>query len=362
MGARLRDIERLRGAAVAMVLVHHLARFVPLPGAPFLAAGGWSGVDLFFVVSGCVVGRSLLHALPEGGTLRERLREGAPRLWDFFRRRAFRLWPLAWLTALLATFLAATLGGEFGTPAGLLRESLSVVTCTYNLFALSHEGERLAWFWSLGVEEQFYALLPLLLLAVGTPRGRLALAALGTVIPCTLRPWAVPDAPGAFEAWRYLPWARADALFAGVLLACVVHAHGTPRSLPRPVVAAASWLACALVFSLPALAPFPWMLGFGATVLTLLGTGLVWLSLPDRGGVLLGAGPLLEWLGARSFALYLLHPLALRLALRLDAHPLATVALFAGLAFGLSEAAHRWVERPFRARGASSPLGGARAA
>ncbi|MEN9800264.1 MAG: hypothetical protein RL653_3961 [Pseudomonadota bacterium] len=362
MSARVRDIERLRGAAVAMVLVHHLARFVPLPGAPFLAAGGWSGVDLFFVLSGCVVGRSLLQSLPAGGTLRGRLREGAPKLWDFIRRRAFRLWPLAWLTALLATLLAAALGGEFGTPAEVLREGLAVLTCSYNFFALGHDGERLAWFWSLGVEEQFYALLPLLLLAVGSRRGRTALAALGVALPMAWRPWEVPAAAQAFEQWRYPPWARADALFAGVLLACLVHARGAPRPLPRPVAAAASWAGCALVFALPALAPFPWMLGAGATVLTLLGAGLVWLSLPDRGGVLLGAGPLLEWLGARSYALYLLHPLALRLALRLDGHPLIAVMAFAALSLATAEAAHRWVERPLRARGVASPLGGARAA
>ncbi|MBM4381286.1 MAG: acyltransferase, partial [Deltaproteobacteria bacterium] len=64
--ARIADIERLRGAAVAMVLVHHAARFLPGETARALSAAGWSGVDLFFVISGFVVGASLLRSLPEG--------------------------------------------------------------------------------------------------------------------------------------------------------------------------------------------------------------------------------------------------------------------------------------------------------
>ena len=361
MNARLGDIERLRGAAVAMVLVHHLARFVPGPLAPWFASSGWTGVDLFFVLSGFVVGRSLLGTFPAGATLRTRLDLGLPLLRNFIQRRAFRLWPLAWLTAALGLLLSTLLGGEFGAPGGLLREALAVLTCSYNFFALAHEGERLAWFWSLGVEEQFYALLPLLLLAVGSARGRVMLAAAGLLVPVLLRPWEVPDSPSAFELWRYPPWARADALFAGVLLACLAHGRSV-RTLPRGLVAAASWAGCAALFALPSVSPHRWMLGGGATVLTLLGAGLVWLCVPDRGGVLSGAGPLLEWLGARSYALYLLHPLALRLVLRWDAPPATTTLAFSLLTLGLSEAAHRWVERPFRRWGSAWALGAARAA
>ena len=362
---RIADIERLRGVAVAMVVVHHAARFLPGEAARILSAAGWSGVDLFFVISGFVVGASLLRTLPTGATPLDRLRRAGPWLLSFARRRALRLWPLAWATAALAWLLAAALGGEFGSGPQLLRELLSVVTCTYNFHALHHAGERLAWYWSLGVEEQFYAALPLLLLlAPGTRRARLAFAAAGVLLPVLLRPWEVPASPDAFEAWRYPPWARADALFAGVWLAAWRHGQTGHPSPMRAWTSALSWALAAAVFLLPALGPFPWALGGGATALTALSLALVALASGDRGDVLpLPSAPgLLGWLGARSYALYLLHPLALRLVLRLDAGPLLVTAAFTALSLALAEAAHRWVEIPLRGLGTSSPLGAARAA
>ena len=361
--ARIADIERLRGVAVAMVLVHHAARFVPGETARALSAAGWSGVDLFFVISGFVVGASLLRSLPEGPTPAVRLRAAGPWLLAFAKRRAWRLWPLAWGTAGLAWLLAVTLGGEFGTGPQLAREAVAVVTCTYNFFALDHAGERLAWYWSLGVEEQFYAALPLLLLLTRTRRWHLRLAAAGVLLPVLLRPWEVPSAPGAFEAWRYPPWARADALFAGVLLAA--WQHGRPSTAaPRPgVVGATSWLLATAVFLLPAAGPFEWALGGGATVLTLLSFLLVALASRNQGDVLPGAAGLLEWFGARSYALYLLHPLALRAVLRLELPAAGTLAAFTALSVAVAALAHRYVERPLLHRGApANPLGQAHAA
>jgi len=335
-----------------MVLVHHAARFLPGEPARALSAAGWSGVDLFFVISGFVVGASLLRTLPQGPGALGRIRSAGPWLLAFARRRALRLWPLAWGTTLLAWLLAVALGGEFGTGSQLAREAISVFTCTYNFFALDHVGERLAWYWSLGVEEQFYAVLPLLLLATGTRRLQLALAALGVLLPVLLRPWEVPSAPEAFEAWRYPPWARADALFAGVLLATWRHGRADAAvAASRRSAGLASWALAAAIFLLPALAPFGWALGGGATVLTLLSAALVLLAARGAGDVLPlpGGAGLLEWMGARSYALYLLHPLALRLALRGELPPGATLLAFSLLTLAAADLAHRHVERPLLA-------------
>ncbi len=346
-----------------MVLVHHAARFVPGEAARTLSAAGWSGVDLFFVISGFVVGASLLRSLPGGATPLARLRRAGPWLLAFARRRAWRLWPLAWGTAALAWLLAVGLGGEFGSGPQLAREAVAVVTCSYNFFALGHASERLAWYWSLGVEEQFYAVLPLLLLLAAGRRPVLLLAGAGVLLPVLLRPWEVPPESGGFEAWRYPPWARADALFAGVLLAAWRHGRSDTPAMPRRWASALSWLLAAAVFLVPALGRFEWSLGGGATVLTALSTVLVALAARDSGEVLPGTAGGLAWLGARSYALYLLHPLALRAVLRLDLPAAGTLLAFTALSLAVAALAHRYVERPLLHRGApGNPLGQARAA
>ncbi|MBM4380355.1 MAG: acyltransferase, partial [Deltaproteobacteria bacterium] len=292
-----------------------------------------------------------------------RLRAAGPWLLAFAKRRAWRLWPLAWGTAGLAWLFAVALGGEFGTGTQLAREAVAVVTCTYNLFALEHAGERLAWYWSLGVEEQFYAALPLLLLLTGTRRWHLVLAASGVLLPVLLRPWEVPSAPGAFESWRYPPWARADALLSGVLLAAWQHGRSPAARRRLGMVGPVSWGLAVAVFLLPATGPFGWALGGGATLLTLLSFLLVALASRNAGDVLPGAAGLLEWLGARSYALYLLHPLALRAVLRLDLPASGTLAAFTALSLAAAALAHRYVERPLLHRGApANPLGQARGA
>jgi peptidoglycan/LPS O-acetylase OafA/YrhL len=145
------DIDGLRAVAVIAVILYHLS----VPGF----AGGLVGVDIFFVVSGFVITRLLYSRVPDGSiTL----------VW-FYERRVRRLAP-ALMIVLLASFIAAfflLLPSDFEQFTASL---LATVLCVSNVlfarwygdyFASDAASNPLLHTWSLGVEEQFYALYPI---------------------------------------------------------------------------------------------------------------------------------------------------------------------------------------------------------
>ncbi|HEY0780467.1 MAG TPA: acyltransferase [Gemmatirosa sp.] len=138
-------LDVLRSAAIVMVVVGHFS----VPGAevfrhsaalfrtpPFLF--GWTGVDLFFVLSGLLIGRQLW---------REFVREGTVDVRRFVLRRGFRIWPLYFVATLLSPVLTATWSYRW-----------SDWLFVSNYFPCRVEGG-----WSLSTEEQFYIVAPLML-------------------------------------------------------------------------------------------------------------------------------------------------------------------------------------------------------
>lgn len=158
------DLQGLRAIAVGLVLVYHA-------GAPFLP-GGFVGVDVFFVISGFLI---------TGILLREARRNQTISLAGFYARRANRILPAA-LIVLVATLVAtfALLPKTRWDDIGLhvLGASLSVANWIFARTSTDYlrndeAASPVQHFWTLGVEEQFYLLWPLLLVAA------LALAARG---------------------------------------------------------------------------------------------------------------------------------------------------------------------------------------
>ena len=140
------SLDALRTAAIVLVIGNHLAvggsELAPSPVWSFtLFRYGWTGVDLFFVLSGFLIGRQLQRELQRTGSVK------VPR---FLLRRGLRIWPLyfAWIA-----FLALALGKWRGMWPDL--------TFLSNYFQGQVSGG-----WSLSTEEQFYLVVPLLLLAV----------------------------------------------------------------------------------------------------------------------------------------------------------------------------------------------------
>ncbi|XVO81671.1 acyltransferase family protein [Pseudomonas chlororaphis] len=327
---RIMDIELLRGIAVLGVVFHHLQGSLFRDGLAWLgsvAAYGqfWWGVDLFFAISGFVIARSLVPQL--------RACTSAAQFWqrtrDFWIRRAFRLLPSAWLWLLL--MLLATL----------------FLNCS-GAFGSLH--------WSLSLEEQFYLLLPLLVLLC---RKYLAWALLALVLVqiLTLRS-------------ALLMVIRTDAMALGVLLALWTargsYRHWEPKWLGRypglgPLLLILSCLGLG------------WLAtdGFNVTryrvgALAVLCALLVWIASYNR-DYLLPRGllkSLLAWVGSRSYGIYLIHVPVFLLVREawfrltplgttgLNEQPLLAMACAAGLLLLLSELNYRVIELPLRNRGA----------
>src|SRR5260370_10622164 len=163
---RVPELDGVRGIAIAMVLAHHyflLPIRAPLATLPsyFQAAGrlAWSGVDLFFVLSGFLLGGILLGACESSNYFRV-----------FYVRRFLRIVPIYFIclsAGVLLTFffyrgLAPRLSWMFERPITLtpyfvfLQNLWMAKRTTYGMFGLGVT-------WSLAIEEQFYLTLPLLI-------------------------------------------------------------------------------------------------------------------------------------------------------------------------------------------------------
>ncbi|MGF6491135.1 acyltransferase family protein [Pseudomonas frederiksbergensis] len=359
---RILDIELLRGIAVLGVLVHHL-QTMPFPGGlPGFESGTahgqfWWGVDLFFVISGFVIAKGLIPLLrgcqtPQAFWLETR---------DFWIRRAFRLLPSAWLWLLL--MLSGSLffnhSGAFGTAQANLQATLAGFLQFAN-FRFAESFMRFEYgasfvYWSLSLEEQFYLLLPLLILLC---RKRLVWVLLALV--------AVQ-----LFTWRsaLLMSIRTDALALGVLLAMwssrPSYLTWEPRLLRRRWSGLLILIGLGAALSVLASTPFN-LASYRVAAIAMLCAALVWIASYNC-DYLLPKGMLkqiLVWLGARSYGIYLIHIPAFFVVREgwfrfapvgwQDVAMQPALALFCAMTLIvlLSELNYRFIELPLRNRGA----------
>ena len=216
---RFQDRERqpgldlLRALAIIVVVIYHAGIMgFPMPGR--VDRWGWIGVDLFFVLSGYLIGGQLLAPLAHDRRIN---------LGRFFARRALRIMP-AYFVVLAVYFLLPPLREYPEMSQPLWKFLLSVQNIAL------HGGTAFSHAWSLAVEDQFYLCLPLILLFVNRWRP----AAL--IIPCviifggillrTILAYQNLGETGVsfrgFQAWIYYPtWTRLDPLVFGVALAAI---------------------------------------------------------------------------------------------------------------------------------------------
>lgn len=162
------DIQGLRGIAVLLVVLYH-ARFSIPQTLEF--GGGFVGVDVFFVISGFVVGGSLYRELEKRGSISVR---------RFVARRARRLFPAAGvavsatlilsLFAVSLEFLSSTI--KTGLAATFFGANIWLWTSSSDYFAQDNSQNPLLHTWSLSVEEQFYILFTFAILALIWTRSR----------------------------------------------------------------------------------------------------------------------------------------------------------------------------------------------
>ncbi len=344
------EIDGLRSFAVVPVILQH---------AGFSAfSGGFSGVDVFFVISGYLITTIIISELAEGTYSTA----------NFYKRRARRILPaLFFILAASAPFawmwLPASEIQAFG------RSVVAAIFFSSNIFfwrtglGPGIDNIPLVHTWSLAVEEQFYIFFPLLLLALWRFGRSRVLLTMILLFACSLAiaQWGTQTKPVA--AYFLLP-TRAWELLIGSFAAFYLTGRTTP--IPQsPFAQAASSLGLALicytVFAFGEHTPFP---GYHALVPTL-GAALV-ILFAVKGTLahtILSLRPCV-WIGLVSYSAYLWHQPVLvfaRKKLGMDLSPEVAAALCV-LTFALAYLSWRFVEQPFRQGGrfSGSPAGRAK--
>lgn len=315
-------LDALRAAAALLVLAYHGTILVRGDAGP-VPALGVVGVGLFFTLSGFLITSLLLD---------EQDRAGRIDLLRFYRRRGRRLIPGA-LAVVVACLLVGLVVPEFVTP-GSAAATLGYVQNWFS--AAGGDGGALAHTWSLAIEEQFYLLWPLLLIAL-LRFGRgvvLAVAGLGAAASALLREslW------GEVSAWRiYVGFdTRADGLLIGCALAVAVRT-GYCRSRRAAALTGAAVLIATVPLTQHAyhvVAPLTTSLG---AVLLILGLLHGEMRIPSW----------LAWTARRSYGIYLWHVPVMLLLVRSHLHPAVSLGLYVVLSLGLAAGSWVWIERPF---------------
>jgi peptidoglycan/LPS O-acetylase OafA/YrhL len=339
------DIEGLRAIAIVAVLLCHA-------GIPFLA-GGYVGVDVFFVISGFLITRLLVGEID---------RTGSVSLVRFYARRARRLLPLM-LVVLAAVGLATALllspvrGKEVSgdiVSSALYVANWHFAAQSVDYFAQGVEPSPLQHLWSLAVEEQFYLAWPALLLGVtwfwrrrGLPVRPVLWATVAAVFATSLV-LGIHLTVEQPNAAYFSTVARAWELALGAMLALL-----GARRLPGLASAALGWAGlAAIVYAVFAFGPgthFPGLAALvptlGAAALILAGSAAAATAAPAG---LLSLSPV-RYVGRISYAWYLWHWPVLIFAIALWG-PLTVPLGIAAIAASWIPTAltHRWVEEPVR--------------
>jgi len=158
---RLKSLDILRGAAILLVFLNHIEpRVSPAVASLHGTTGfifwhvkqiGWTGVDLFFVISGFLISGLLFNELETTGRLN---------WWRFWMRRGFKIWPSYLLLLLVLAITGTTKYIDYATPLTVIR---SVGTHLLFLQNYISTGNPNGPTWSLAIEEYFYILLPIAL-------------------------------------------------------------------------------------------------------------------------------------------------------------------------------------------------------
>jgi peptidoglycan/LPS O-acetylase OafA/YrhL len=356
-------LDGLRAVAVALVIAYHLG----YSGV----AGGYIGVEVFFVLSGWLVCALLMN---------EHQRTGRIALGSFWMRRVRRLLPaIALVTA--GTVAVASLAqperlAELrtqGVAALAYHLNWRLIVDQQSYFEAAGGPSALEHLWSLSIEEQFYLVFPLLCGLVLTRWSRkVAVAvALGGAVAATVLRLALYE-PGADPSRVYFGTdTRAAGLLLGVALGVFwtpnrLRPHTSPRftaALDGVALAAAAVLAWYTV-GLDEHRPAAFQEGFtAAQVATLVLIAVAVYPAPTWTVVLLSARPL-RWVGQRSYGIYLFHwPVIVFLSSAPGEQPEGprTVAVQVALTVGLAALSYRFVEQPVRTRGLVSVMRGAAA-
>ncbi|HWW60811.1 MAG TPA: acyltransferase [Thermoanaerobaculia bacterium] len=316
------SLDGLRAAAIGLVLLYHLTPGHDsnrgLRALPFKIADlGWTGVDLFFVLSGFLITSKLIAA-----------RDDEHRFRDFYKRRALRVFPLYY--AALAVALLIVPFGHIPP----LRAQLSFWLYYANFVQVPMAIElNVGHFWSLAIEEQFYLVWPAVIFLTRERTARrvcIAIVLLALISRCLL----VANGSSWLATFAWTP-CRADGLAIGSLLALTnvrVRTAIVALVVTTPILAWVAWTGAAPYVFLPD-GPFALRAFFPAAVAIFFGALLVIaLEVPAVSRALSGRffSAIARWSYGMYVFHYLLNPLWAYLfpPARLSSSPNVAAALY----------------------------------
>ncbi|MEL5992367.1 acyltransferase family protein [Microbacterium phosphatis] len=328
------DIQGLRALAVVLVVLDH---------AFHTPAGGFVGVDVFYVISGFLI---------TGLLLREVDRTGSISLRGFYARRIRRIVPAA-ATVLVVTVSVSFLVWYAPRAIQILIDAASALLFVSNWHFMAVGADYLQaqgpvspvqHYWSLSIEEQFYAVWPILLLILFlTLRRRalvlIALAALALASMAYAAHATITDpVPAYFDTFG-----RAWELLLGGFVAFIGCAGDRVNVWVRHAVALGGLTAIvgsALVLQPTSPVPFP------GVVPAVVGTAaVIWASAPAGRRSLLG-NPVAQWLGDISYSLYLWHFPVLVIAAAVWGESFWTGLAATPIMLALAHFSYQLIERP----------------
>ena len=297
---RVPQLDGVRGIAVSLVVLYHYGSYYSneaalFPALRWIAHRGWVGVDLFFVLSGFLIGGIAIAN-----------RDADNVFSTFYARRFLRIFPLYYF--LLIASAIYMWAQPLPTRTSLLPYFLYFTNNTLAITGVPGP----PWLkpaWTLAVEEQFYLLLPAIVVLV-PPRllKYVFMAGIVTAISMRTAAYLIPlERPFVFS-WFLTP-CRSEGLCYGVLLALLVR-NGAGAISRKALILTCYAVLCASVLGFVLFYASVDLLVTGG--LAMLGPGffsVVALSIMhERGPIALITGTgLLRWIGVRTYAIYLFH-------------------------------------------------------
>lgn len=296
------SLDGWRGVAILLVFVfHYVPRDLKNP-LEVVASLGWSGVDLFFVLSGFLITGILFDSRESRGYFK-----------SFYMRRVLRLLPvylLAVAVVLTGTHLLSGSRSWIDIPFFVYGANIVLAFPNAQInfgphFSCSH-------FWSLALEEQFYSIWPFVVFYIPRRRTLMLICILGIVSALGVRVTLLALHSPPWLAFAELP-ARMDSLLAGALIALGIRGPErerwlNPRTLGWTFSVALAGLVSAIYLSKSMSFISSSMSTFGFSAIAVAGTSLLCLALvPNTLASRIGKTRFLRFYGRYSYGLYVWH-------------------------------------------------------